>query len=306
MVLPSWQNRPHPKLYQALKNIPSSLRYFIYSSSISQVELVTIGSRLMGGNRTNQNSVDQRFNEIASKVPRASMPRDENLPAWLLDGIEHLEAFFSATAEVWDEKFGDGGEVDPFYAAVVKPIRATTEKVTLLDVGCGTGLELKYVFQKAPQAQITGIDLADGMLERLEGKFRNRMDQITLIRGNCLDVEFGEGVFDYAISTLALHHLPPPNRKVVYDKILQSLKPDGCFVEGDQSAPPGDRFEDDDIYHNYIARLPDGARSGWNYDITLSLDEHKALLREAGFRTTELLWESRKESGLGVVVLLAR
>ena len=121
--------------------------------------------------------------------------------------------------------------------ARLQPIRATTEKVTLLDVGCGTGLELKYVFQKAPQAQITGIDLADGMLERLEGKFRNRMDQITLIRGNCLDVEFGEGVFDYAISTLALHHLPPPNRKVVYDKILQSLKPDGCFVEGDGVTP---------------------------------------------------------------------
>ena len=250
---------------------------------------------------------ERRFDEIASKVPSAPIPKDANLSDWILeDGVQELEPFFSATAEVWDEVFGVAYEVDPFYTAVVKPICATDQEVTLLDVGCGTGLELIYIFHKAPRAQVTGIDIASGMLERLERKYRGRMGQIALIHGNCLDVDLGEGVFDYAISTLALHHLPSENRRKVYGKILRSLKPTGCFVEGDQSAPADDRFADDYDYHTYIAGLQNGERSGWNYDCTLSLDEQTALLREAGFETTELLWESRQKSGLGMAVLLAR
>ncbi len=257
----------------------------------------------MDSKETDRDRAERRFDEIASKVSRAPISKDTKLSDWILeDGVQELEPFFSATAEVWDEVFGVASEVDPFYTAVVKPICATDQEITLLDVGCGTGLELSYVFQKAPRAQVTGIDIASGMLERLERKFRSRMGQITLICGNCLDVDFGEGVFDYAISTLALHHLPPENRRKVYGKILRSLKPTRCFVEGDQSAPAGDRFADDYDYHTYIEGLPNGDRSGWNYDCTLSLDEQTALLREAGFRTTELLWEKRR----GGAIVLAR
>ena len=33
----------------------------------------------------------------------------------------------------------------------------------LLDLGCGTGLELGYYFELVPSAKVTGIDLAPGM-----------------------------------------------------------------------------------------------------------------------------------------------
>ena len=264
-------------------------------------------SRLTESRSQDRERVNRRFEEIAGRVTKAPIPENAVLPDWMLDGgMQHLEEFFSATAIVWDEKFGVPEDVDPFYGAVVDPIPETREKLNVLDVGCGTGLALPYLFEKAPHASVTGIDIARGMLDRLKRKFSDHMDQISLIHGNCLDIDMGEGIFDYAISTLALHHLPPPNRKVVYTRILRALKPDGFLVEGDQSAHPRDRFEDDHVYRNYVSKLPDGDRSGWNYDVTLSLDEHTALLREAGFLSPELIWEERRENGGGTVVLLAR
>lgn len=38
---------------------------------------------------------------------------------------------------------------------------------TLLDLGCGTGLELEPVFQKFPSLQVTGVDLTQKMLDAL-------------------------------------------------------------------------------------------------------------------------------------------
>ena len=41
----------------------------------------------------------------------------------------------------------------------------------ILDLGCGTGLELGYYFETVPTAKVTGIDLARGMLDALRSKF---------------------------------------------------------------------------------------------------------------------------------------
>ena len=52
----------------------------------------------------------------------------------------------------------------------------------LLDLGCGTGLELAPYFESNPTARIVGIDLAPGMLAELKRKFPNRA--LTLIQGS--------------------------------------------------------------------------------------------------------------------------
>ena len=40
----------------------------------------------------------------------------------------------------------------------------------LLDLGCGTGLELDEILQKRPKLEVTGIDLSEDMLGRLSAK----------------------------------------------------------------------------------------------------------------------------------------
>ena len=40
----------------------------------------------------------------------------------------------------------------------------------LLDLGCGTGLELDRVFARWPELAVTGVDLCAAMLEKLREK----------------------------------------------------------------------------------------------------------------------------------------
>ena len=168
-------------------------------------------------------------------------------------------------------------------------ISPTEGQIRILDLGCGTGLELDQVFLRAPNARITGIDLAAGMLNRLREKYRSRADQIQLIEGNYLDVPFGEGEYDYAISSLTTHHLPPETKVIVYRKIFKALKPCGSYIEGDQTTSQEGEQDGLGRFRREVARLPEADRARWNYDITLSPDTNMRLLREAGFKVVHLI-----------------
>ena len=56
------------------------------------------------------------------------------------------------------------------YDVISTPIRTTNEPISILDLGCGTGLEFKGIFARAPNALITGVDISEKMLSRLKEK----------------------------------------------------------------------------------------------------------------------------------------
>ncbi|MFT4008182.1 MAG: hypothetical protein QM683_22145 [Lacrimispora sp.] len=58
------------------------------------------------------------------------------------------------------------------YTASLLPMAPGCE---VLDLGCGTGLELDEYFKVNPLAIITGIDLASGMLQALQAKFPSQL-----------------------------------------------------------------------------------------------------------------------------------
>ena len=57
------------------------------------------------------------------------------------------------------------------YTANLLPKETNAE---ILDLGCGTGLELSEYFKINPSAKITGIDLSKGMLNALKEKFSDK------------------------------------------------------------------------------------------------------------------------------------
>lgn len=223
--------------------------------------------------------VEVRWEQIGKEVARAPGYTNE---------MEDLHDFFDRAADVWDEKFGPSSATT--YVEMAGQITPTEEQIRILDLGCGTGLELDQVFLRAPNAKITGIDLAAGMLNRLREKFRTRAHQISLIEGNYLDVPFGQSEYDYAISSLTTHHLPPENKVVVYRKIYSALKLHGVYVEGDQSIPKEREGGGLGRFRREVARLPDANRARWNFDITLSPETNMNLLKEAGFQGVDLIW----------------
>ncbi|MBC8831393.1 class I SAM-dependent methyltransferase, partial [Escherichia coli] len=63
-----------------------------------------------------------------------------------------------------------------------------SELDTLLDIGCGTGLELEAIYRRFPNASVTGIDLSKNMLEKLNEKYKNK--EIELILADYFEYDF--------------------------------------------------------------------------------------------------------------------
>ena len=77
------------------------------------------------------------------KLRIAPGPVGDDVPEWTNDGIEELPGFFNSTADIWDQKFGAEPD-DPFYQAVALQIPLTDEPIDILDLGCGTGIQLEF------------------------------------------------------------------------------------------------------------------------------------------------------------------
>ena len=93
--------------------------------------------------------------------------------------LEKMGAFFEARLEGYEEhqltSIDSAREFYPFTASCLPQ----SAEACVLDLGCGTGLELGYYFETVPTARITGIDLAPGMLERLRSKFPDKALTLT-------------------------------------------------------------------------------------------------------------------------------
>ena len=111
--------------------------------------------------------------------------------------LEKMSDFFEARLRGYDEHMKNNIEsATEFYPFTAKELPAF-ENCHVLDLGCGTGLELEEYYPLNPTARVTGIDLSQGMLTELKRKLFDK--DITLICGSYFDLPFGEGVYDAAV-----------------------------------------------------------------------------------------------------------
>lgn len=162
------------------------------------------------------------------------------------------------------------------------------EGVRILDLGCGTGLELEAYFRLNPTASITGIDLAQGMLKALKQKFTGK--DIQLIQGSYFEVPFGSEVFDAAVSVESLHHFTKEEKIPLYTKLHQALKEGGYFILTDYFA-----LSDEDESHHRAELLRLKKEQGINdsefyhYDTPLTVAHETEALYAGGFSQVEVL-----------------
>ncbi len=76
--------------------------------------------------------------------------------------------------------------------------------VRVLEVGCGLGALAAAAAARG--AQVTGIDLAEGML----AEARRRHPGIEFVRADAERLPFGDGAFDVALGAFVVNHLPDP------------------------------------------------------------------------------------------------
>ena len=201
--------------------------------------------------------------------------------------LEKMGAFFEARLDGYDEhmltNIESAREFYPFTARQL-PMEPGAR---ILDLGCGTGLELAEYFALNPGAKVTGIDLASGMLRALEEKFPGK--DITLICGSYFDVPFGEG-FDGAVSVESLHHFTKEEKIPLYRKLRNALKPGGFFILTDYFS----LSDGEERWHRAeLLRLKaeQGITDGefYHYDTPLTVAHETEALLAAGFSAVEVL-----------------
>ena len=202
--------------------------------------------------------------------------------------LEKMNEFFNKRLDGYDEHMMTNIEsADVFYPYTANCL-PKENAVKILDLGCGTGLELEHYFKHNPSAKITGIDLTETMLNALKQKFPDK--DLSLIAGSYFDVPFGEEIFDAAVSVESLHHFTKKEKIPLYTKLYKALKKNGYFILTDFFALSE---EDEQSYRNELLRLKklQGIEDNefYHYDTPLTVEHEKEALLEAGFSRVEVL-----------------
>lgn len=207
--------------------------------------------------------------------------------------LEKMDAFFEARLDGYDEhmktNIAFAEEFYPFTAGLLP----TLECSRILDLGCGTGLELEAYYPLCPTAEVTGIDLSRGMLDALKQKFAEK--EIRLICASYFDVPLGEAVYDAAVSVESLHHFTKEEKIPLYAKLRNSLKEGGYFILTDYFSLSDE--EERTHRRNLLAlKAEQGITDDafFHYDTPLTVAHEMDALREAGFSSVEVLknWEA--------------
>ena len=202
--------------------------------------------------------------------------------------LEKMRDFFEARLDGYDEHMMTNIEsATEFYPFTAKMLPAFAN-CHILDLGCGTGLELEEYYLLCPSAKVTGIDLSQGMLSTLGKKLADK--DITLIVGSYFDVPFGKDVFEAAVSVESLHHFTKEEKIPLYAKLHTALKENGYFILTDYFSLSDD--EEEMHRQNLIAlKAEQGILDNefYHYDTPLTVKHETEALLEAGFSNVEVL-----------------
>ena len=202
--------------------------------------------------------------------------------------LEKMADFFENRLDGYDEHMMTNIEAaDEFYPFTAKQL-PTTENCHILDLGCGTGLELEEYYPLNPSAKITGVDLSQGMLSALKKKFADK--DITLICGSYFDVHFGMSLFDSAVSVESLHHFTKAEKVPLYTKLRRALIDGGYFVLTDYFSLTD---EEEQMHRQNLSELKTeqgiSDDAFYHYDTPLTVKHETEALLEAGFSSVEVL-----------------
>jgi tRNA (cmo5U34)-methyltransferase len=145
------------------------------------------------------------------------------------------KAVFDATASTYDR---DRARLipacDALYRWAIDLIPAQAKRI--LDLGAGSGLLSMLLRQRFPEAQLHLVDFSSPMLDLARARLGDD-PRITYQQADYV-TDFLPNNLCAVASSLSIHHLDDADKRTVFARIHQSLRPGGVFVNAEQVAGP--------------------------------------------------------------------
>lgn len=216
---------------------------------------------------------------------------------------EEMASFFNARVSGYEDHMKENPNYNEEKILLAGQFDVTGEPVRILDLGCGTGLEIKYILERTPNARFLGIDLAGDMLESLKSKYRDVLNQIELVNASYFDYDFERNQYDYVVACFTMHHWLPEQKLLIYNRIFDSLKPGGKFINDDYLVPEA---ESKAMLAKYLQMKDSGVlKDGefYHIDIPCSVKTESQILSEVGFRRIKIVYEHYNEKHNGALLV---
>lgn len=211
----------------------------------------------------------------------------QDLKQWLDDTsddpLEEMSDFFTKRLDGYEEHMAVW---EKSYQLFAESLPFGCQKI--LDLGCGTGLELDKIWQKDPDIDVTGVDLCQSMLDKLLEKHSDK--HLTTVCQDYFQYDFGYEKWDAIISFESLHHFLPERKKKLYQKAYNGLKNGSAFILGDYIACCD--AEEELLRSVYLKKRRQSAIADdyfVHFDIPLTLEHESRLLQNAGFSIEKVL-----------------
>ncbi len=137
----------------------------------------------------------------------------QDLKQWLHDTsdspLEEMSDFFTKRLDGYEEHMSIWEKSYQMFAEVLP-----SDCQKILDLGCGTGLELDQIWQRKSDMDVTGVDLCQSMLDQLLKKHSDK--RLTTVCQDYFRYDLGNEKWDAVISFESLHHFLPERKKKLY------------------------------------------------------------------------------------------
>ncbi|MHC4780014.1 MAG: class I SAM-dependent methyltransferase [Planctomycetota bacterium] len=103
----------------------------------------------------------------------------------------------------------------------------------VLDLGAGNGNLSIEILKRHPSAELHLVDISAKALETARSRFEG-IPGLVFTRASFEDLDFAPGSFDLVTSSIAIHHLPDPGKRILFDRCFRWLSRDGVLAYSDQ------------------------------------------------------------------------
>jgi SAM-dependent methyltransferase len=214
--------------------------------------------------------------------------------------------------EFVDQTDRDAQELQPVWELIVALLPFERDRpVRVLDIGSGHGVLAGAMLVGLPNAKAVGLDMSAPMMEEGRKRMAGFGDRFAYHVGDFSAGKLPDdlsGTFDLVVSSRAIHHLPPEQKRSLFADIYRRLNAGGCFFDIDNMRPR------DEVLRDRYAEIRDPLRAAeararraqraaagdrTSHEWSDPVDEQLPFLQEAGFQHVDCYWKRMDRAMIG-------